>query len=108
MSVLCIRPYTAVFGLIGYGIQPVLYEPYLVSQSPFKRFSDINRFVPTLMNAAGSPSLLCVIGSHLLIHLKEAGERGMNEGTSYRLRTLSDIGFAEDAPTGTATGSNEE
>ncbi|KAH8109195.1 hypothetical protein DFH11DRAFT_1814244, partial [Phellopilus nigrolimitatus] len=26
----------------------------------------------------GNPSLLCVLGSHLLVHLKEAGERGAN------------------------------
>ncbi|KAH8107333.1 hypothetical protein DFH11DRAFT_1517754 [Phellopilus nigrolimitatus] len=42
----------------------------------------------------GSPSLLCVIGSHLLVHLKEAGEQGVNEGTSYRMTPVSSIGFS--------------
>ncbi|KAH8109848.1 hypothetical protein DFH11DRAFT_1861025 [Phellopilus nigrolimitatus] len=42
----------------------------------------------------GSPSFLCVLGSHLLVHLKEAGERGVNGGTSYKLKTISSIGFS--------------
>ncbi|KAH8109823.1 hypothetical protein DFH11DRAFT_1861012 [Phellopilus nigrolimitatus] len=42
----------------------------------------------------GSPSLLCVLGSHMLVHLKEAGERGVNGGTSYRMNTMSNIEFS--------------
>ncbi|KAI5116897.1 hypothetical protein M0805_004165 [Coniferiporia weirii] len=47
-----------------------------------------------LLGIMGSPSLLCVLGSHLLVHLKGAGEKGVNEGTSYRVRTLSNIEFS--------------
>ena len=47
----------------------------------------------------GNPSLLCVLGSHLLINLKEAGELGLNEGTNYRpgflSQSVSDMEFAE-------------
>ncbi|KAH8109389.1 hypothetical protein DFH11DRAFT_1515635 [Phellopilus nigrolimitatus] len=40
------------------------------------------------------PRLLCVLGSHLLIHLKEAGERRANGGTSYRMEATSSIDFS--------------
>lgn len=47
-----------------------------------------------ILQAAGSPALLCVLGSHLLIHLKEAGESGLDEGTeSYGLYSLSVMDF---------------
>ncbi|KAH8109183.1 hypothetical protein DFH11DRAFT_1814136 [Phellopilus nigrolimitatus] len=46
------------------------------------------------LNYLGSPSLLCVLGSHLLVHLKEAGERGANGGTSYKMKTMSNIEFS--------------
>ncbi|KAH8109850.1 hypothetical protein DFH11DRAFT_1515066, partial [Phellopilus nigrolimitatus] len=47
-----------------------------------------------LLGVLGSPRLLCVLGSHLLVHLKEAGERGANGGTSYRMKTMSNIKFS--------------
>ncbi|KAH8101662.1 hypothetical protein DFH11DRAFT_1523482 [Phellopilus nigrolimitatus] len=53
-----------------------------------------NAFIADLIAGLGSPSLLCVLGSHLLVHLKEAGERGANGGTSYRMRTMSNIKFS--------------
>ena len=54
-----------------------------------------NQFVANLLGAAGSPILLCILGSHLLINLKEAGELGVNKGTNYRSRTISDVEFAD-------------
>ncbi|KAH8106463.1 hypothetical protein DFH11DRAFT_1468308, partial [Phellopilus nigrolimitatus] len=53
-----------------------------------------NALLAALLAALGSPSLLCVLGSHLLVHLKEAAERGANGGTSYRMKTMSSIGFS--------------
>ncbi|KAH8109805.1 hypothetical protein DFH11DRAFT_1515051 [Phellopilus nigrolimitatus] len=53
-----------------------------------------NALLAYLLTIVGSPSLLCVLGSHLLVHLKEAGERGANEGTSYRMKTMSNIEFS--------------
>lgn len=41
----------------------------------------------------GSTSLLCILGSHLLINLKDAAERGLNEGTKYRPDTVSGLNF---------------
>ncbi|EJD00618.1 uncharacterized protein FOMMEDRAFT_159379 [Fomitiporia mediterranea MF3/22] len=61
------------------------------------RISNINPFVAHLLTATGNPALLCVLGSHLSINLKEAGERERNEET-----TNSDIEFA------TVACSNEE
>ena len=52
-----------------------------------------NPTVPIVLQFLGSPSFLCVLGSRMLFHLKEAGERGTNEGTSYRLKTITDIAF---------------
>ncbi|KAH8109860.1 hypothetical protein DFH11DRAFT_1809975 [Phellopilus nigrolimitatus] len=53
-----------------------------------------NVLLSNILNILGHPSLLCVLGSHLLVHLKEAGERGANGGTSYRMKTISSIGFS--------------
>ncbi|KAH8112170.1 hypothetical protein DFH11DRAFT_1545874 [Phellopilus nigrolimitatus] len=56
-----------------------------------------NVLLADLLAILGSPSLLCIVGSHLLVHLKEAGERGANGGTSYRvksLKTMSNIKFS--------------
>ncbi|KAH8109867.1 hypothetical protein DFH11DRAFT_891286 [Phellopilus nigrolimitatus] len=53
-----------------------------------------NILLANLLSISGSPSLLCVLGSHLLVHLKEAGERGANGGTSYRMKTMSNIEFS--------------
>ncbi|KAH8112181.1 hypothetical protein DFH11DRAFT_1786727, partial [Phellopilus nigrolimitatus] len=53
-----------------------------------------NIILADLLDVIGSPSLLCLLGSHLLVHLKEAGERGANGGTSYRMKTISNIEFS--------------
>ncbi|KAH8109733.1 hypothetical protein DFH11DRAFT_1810558 [Phellopilus nigrolimitatus] len=53
-----------------------------------------NVLAASLLAILGKPSLLCVLGSHLLVHLKEAGERGVNGGTSYRMQTMSNIEFS--------------
>ena len=47
----------------------------------------------------GSPSFLCVLGSRILVNLKEVGERGLEEGTDYTLdlRSISGIDFANGA-----------
>ncbi|KAH8101666.1 hypothetical protein DFH11DRAFT_1553183 [Phellopilus nigrolimitatus] len=53
-----------------------------------------NVLLVDLLGILGSPSLLCVLGSHLVFHLKEAGERGANGGTSYKMKTTSNIEFS--------------
>ncbi|KAH8109362.1 hypothetical protein DFH11DRAFT_1515672 [Phellopilus nigrolimitatus] len=52
-----------------------------------------NILLANLLTVLGNPRLLCVLGSHLLVHLKEAGERRSNGGTSYRMRTMSSMQF---------------
>ena len=56
-----------------------------------------NRFLSDVLYAIGNPSLLSVLGSRLLINLKEAGELGLDGGTKYRpnLQTISDIEFSK-------------
>ncbi|EJD00664.1 uncharacterized protein FOMMEDRAFT_159430 [Fomitiporia mediterranea MF3/22] len=60
---------------------------------------DVAPFIATFLSLAGKPTLLPIIGSHILISMKEAGERGANKGTSLQLSDMSDIVIAEDAPT---------
>lgn len=52
--------------------------------------------VEYVLNAAGNPALLCVLGNYLLIHLKEAAELDLNGGTSYRPKTISVMDFGEE------------
>lgn len=65
--------------------------------------SPISPFSSYVLEAAGSPTFLCVVGNHLLIHLKEAVEEGRNEGTSYRMKTISAMGFEQDGSAGTSS-----
>lgn len=44
--------------------------------------------------ATGSPALLCVLGNHLLIHLKEASEAQLNEGVDPESNCASTVQFA--------------
>ncbi|OCB83941.1 hypothetical protein A7U60_g9150 [Sanghuangporus baumii] len=55
----------------------------------------INPLASNLLNALGSPTLLCILGGQLLINLKEAGSRDVNGGTDYTPRSLSNIDFGE-------------
>lgn len=57
--------------------------------------TELGPLFAAVLNACGQPALLCVLGNHLLIHLKEAGEAGMNEGTSYKPK-VSSIDFGSD------------
>ncbi|KAL5512653.1 hypothetical protein ACEPAG_2919 [Sanghuangporus baumii] len=58
-----------------------------------------NELLAGILAALGNPAFLTILGNRMLFNLKEAGERGQNEGTSYRVpsRTISDIDFAEPA-----------
>ena len=59
---------------------------------------EFTSFFAYVLNACGSPSLVCVAGNYLLIHLKESGEAGVIEGASYGEKVTS-IKFAEDRVT---------
>ncbi|KAH8109524.1 hypothetical protein DFH11DRAFT_1626651 [Phellopilus nigrolimitatus] len=58
------------------------------------QFNTQNLPLASLLSVLGYPRLLSVLGSHLLVHLKEAGERQANGGTSYRMRTMSSMRFS--------------
>ena len=48
-----------------------------------------------ILNALGSPTLLCILGSRISFNLKEAAEHGINVGTNQSSRPHSDIRFGE-------------
>ena len=52
-------------------------------------------FLTNILQLAGNPSFLSILGSRMLFNLKDAGKRGVNEGTNYRSKTVSDIQFEE-------------
>lgn len=39
--------------------------------------------IPYISQAVGSPTLLCILGSHMFFNLKEAAEHGVNSGTNW-------------------------
>ena len=53
-----------------------------------------------ILSMVGSPAFLSVLGTRLLFNMKEAGVKGLNQGTSCDTRsTMSDIHFTETFPT---------
>ncbi|KAL5530955.1 hypothetical protein ACEPAG_3831 [Sanghuangporus baumii] len=70
----------AIFCNVAMIISDTTTDPHVVSK--------------VILGILGSPSLLVVLGARLLVHLKEAGEKGVNEGTSYRVETLGEMEFA--------------
>ena len=56
--------------------------------------AEISTLAFYILYVAGSPTLLCILGRHLLINLKEAGEKGFNEGTNYWPTHVSTMDFA--------------
>ena len=51
--------------------------------------------VSNLLTGFGSPTLLCVAGSHMFFNLKEAAEHGVNIGTNWSSYSHSAIHFDE-------------
>lgn len=47
------------------------------------KVTDTNDYLAILFTLLGSPTFLCIMGSNVLFNLKEAGERGLNQGISY-------------------------
>ena len=44
----------------------------------------LNTVASYVVYASGNPVLLCVVGSHLLLRLKQAADNGRDESTSYK------------------------
>lgn len=63
----------------------------------------VGDFIPTslplvvVISSVGSPAILSSLGARLLLNMKEAGEKGLNEGMGSNISkaTVSGIGFAE-------------
>ena len=49
----------------------------------------------TVLNALGSPALLCVLANRMFINLKQAAEHGVNVGTNWNSYEHSAIRFEE-------------
>ena len=62
-------------------------------------FTEVSNALSTyILSGLANPPLLSIIGARLLFNMKEAGEKGLNEGTSCGSKsTVSEIDFA-DAP----------
>ena len=61
-----------------------------------------------ILDALANPTLLSILGARLLFNMKEAGDKGLNEGTSCGLKsTISDIEFGA-PPKATADQSQDE
>lgn len=56
---------------------------------------DLGTILGNTFSTLGNPSLLCVLGSHLLIHLREAADEDRNERLSYRSKSFSAIEFGQ-------------
>ena len=52
-------------------------------------------FVGFLLTEIGSPTILCIVGSHIFFNLKEAGEHGVNIGTNWSSHSYSTVQFDE-------------
>ena len=57
------------------------------------RFYEGSDIISAIFQGIGSPTLLCILGSHMLFNLKEAAERGVNVGTNWSSYPHSDIRF---------------
>ena len=51
--------------------------------------------VGAILEAIGSPALLCILGNHIFFNLKEAAAHGVNIGTNWSSYTRSAIQFDE-------------
>ena len=55
-----------------------------------------------------NPLLLSPLGCRMLLNMREAGEHGVNEGTTYGLTTISTMGFSQPSnPRSTAISDND-
>lgn len=57
---------------------------------------EASTLLSAILNSVGSPAFLSILGARLLFNMREAGEKGLNEGTSCGSKsTVSGIDFAE-------------
>ena len=67
----------------------------------------LNALFVYVLNVLANPPLLSILGARLLFNMKEAGAKGLNEGTSCGSKsTISDIEFG--APPEAATSQSHD
>ena len=73
------------------------------------KFTDgSNALFTYILDTLADPALLSILGSRLLFNMKEAGAKGLNEGTSCGSKsTISDIEFGA-PPKAAASQSHDE
>ena len=63
---------------------------------------DGGTLLSVIFGLVSNPALLSILGARLLFNMKEAGEKGLNEGTSCGSKsTVSEIDFADAPQAGT-------
>ena len=88
----------------------MIFSVILVSISEIVvRFTDdSNALLDYVLLVLTNSSLLSILGARLLFNMKEAGAKGLNEGTGCGSKsTISDIDFGA-PPEATASQSNDE
>ena len=69
--------------------------------------AESNALFAYILDALANPALLSILGARLLFNMKEAGAKGLNEGTSCSSKsTISDIEFG--APPEAATSQSHD
>ena len=59
------------------------------------RITGISLILGDIFQELGSPTLLCIFGSHMFFNLKEAAEYGVNVGTNWSSYSHSNIQFGD-------------
>lgn len=62
------------------------------------RLEPSNVFLSAILTSLGNPLFLCVVGSRMLFNLKEVGEHGQNEETSYNATSRTVTGWNLPSP----------
>lgn len=81
---------------LSFSSRPVLHRLLFIGifQAVSNAFN-INTDLFLASNILGNPNMLSIPGSRLLLNMRQAGERGLNAGTSCPTSTLSRIDFIE-------------
>ena len=73
-----------------------------------QNLTDESETFNSALSILANPALLSILGARLLFNMKEAGAKGLNEGTSCGSKsTISDIDFGA-PPEATASQSQDE
>ena len=61
-----------------------------------------------ILNVVSNPPVLSVLGAHLLFNMKEAGEKGLNQGTNCGSKSIvTEMDFAAPPPVASSESQGE-